>query len=460
MGCYVCCCGRLILGFGALWGRALTIRPEFPLQFSGLFEPHRFKVGKGGRGGMKSYAFADALLIEGVRQFERVLCAREDMNTIEESVHHLLEARIFALGLQGAYSIEKRAITGPMWEGRGRTEFIFKGLRHNVHNIKGLEGVTKVWVEEAAAVSKDSWTKLEPTIRWEDKARGRQSEIWLTYNPEQDDDFTHQYFFVNPPPDTLLVETSYLDNPWLPEVLRVAAETMLERDPVTYRNVWLGETISSLSGAIFSREMAAADESDRLGSWPVDRTKPVYTFWDLGFGDDTAIWFAQALGGWYHLIDYEEGNGKTIHDYMVILNQRGYMYGAHWLPWDGIDAMLHHKMTGDKSRSVEQLMRESCGAVPVRITPKMSITDQLNAARTIFPQVRIDRHACAPGIKSLRNYQWPPKNAAGVIAPKPLHNWASHASSAFCNLAVSIKQPKNPPPPSRPREEVEYSAYG
>lgn len=435
------------------------VRAQFPEQFAGLFEPHRFKVGKGGRGGMKSYAFADALLISGVQQFERVLCAREDMNTIEESVHHLLEARIIALGLRGLYQIEKRAITGPMFEGQGRTEFIFKGLRHNVHNIKGLEGVTKVWVEEAAAVSKDSWDKLEPTIRWEDKARGRASEIWLTYNPEQSDDNTHQRFFVDPPPDTLLIESNYLENPWLPDVLRVAAETMLAKDPVTYQNVWMGECISSLTGAIFAKEMASADESDRLGSWPVDRSKPVYTFWDLGYGDDTAIWFAQALGGWYHLIDYEEGNGKTIHDYVVALNQRGYVYGAHWLPWDSVSAMTHVKMAGgDKSKSIEQLMREACGSVPVRVTPAMKISDQLNAARTIFPQVRIDRTACAKGIKSLRNYQWPPKTASGVIAAKPLHNWASHASSAFCNLAVSIKQPKHTPPPA-PRQEEEYSAY-
>ncbi len=401
---------------------------------------------------MKSYAFADALLIHGTTQFERVLCAREDMNSIAESVHHLLETRIHALGLQGLYRIEKARIIGPDWPGFGPTEFIFAGLRHNVRNIKSLEGVTKMWVEEAANVSKDSWQTVIPTIRWEHKASGRQSEIWVTYNPEQSDDDTHQRFFVDPPPDTLLIETDYRDNNWLPDVLRVEAETMLAKDPVTYRNVWLGECISSLTGAIFSKEMKDADETDRLASWPVDRSKPVYTFWDLGYGDDTAIWFAQALGGWYHLIDYEEGAGKTIHDYMVTLNQRGYLYGAHWLPWDSVSAMTHVKLAGgDRSKSIEQLMREACGSTPVRVTPAMKITDQLNAARTIFPQIRIDRQACAAGIKSLRNYQWPPKSASGAVAAKPLHNWASHASSAFCNLAVSIRQPvADKPKPQRP----------
>ena len=42
-----------------------------------LWDPARFKVLYGGRGGGKSYAVADTLLLKGVFAAERILCARE-----------------------------------------------------------------------------------------------------------------------------------------------------------------------------------------------------------------------------------------------------------------------------------------------------------------------------------------------------------------------------------------------
>jgi phage terminase large subunit len=80
----------------------------------------------------------------------------------------------------------------------------------------------------------------------------------------------------------------------------------------------------------------------------------------------------------------------------------------------------------------------------------MLITDQINAARTVFPQCRFDQENCRDGIQGLRHYQWPPINEAKpkdlrVTQRKPLHNWASHPSSAFCGAAVAIRQPAAPP---------------
>ncbi len=450
------------------------IRPAFPEKLECLLKTHqheglcgnqcgRFKAVYGGRGGTKSYAMADASLIRAASQYERVVGIRETMDSIEESVHHLLEKRLYDIGLTDQFLVEKRAITSRhQWTGHGKSEFIFAGVRTDPGKIKSLEGATIMWAEEAHGITDGSWDIVIPTIRWEDRETNRKSEIWIAWNSRYSTDATHRRFVLETPDSAILIKTTYLDNPWFPDVLR----SDMERDRATswpkYSNIWLGECSTQVEGAIFGEQMKAADEEKRICQVSYDRTRPVQTFWDLGFGDLMAIWFAQPIDGRYSFIDYEEGNGLTIADWVVKLQQKGYVYGADWLPHDGVDAMLHHRLTGDKTRSVEQLMREA--GRNVRVAAKMAVHDRLNAARTIFSQCRFDAEKCRDGIQRLRHYQWGPPAKVGaakteVQRREPLHDAASHGADAFCTAAVSIKQPKNAVTVPA-RQAVEYSPYG
>lgn len=445
------------------------VRAQFPAKLRFLLDTHRhegicgnhcgrFKVPYGGRGGTKSYAAADASLMRAVSQYERIFCIRETMDSIEESVHHLLEKRIYDLGMERLFKIEKRAIsTHQKFEGHGVSEFIFAGIRSDPGKIKSLEGATIMWAEEAHGISDGSWDIVIPTIRWQDAATQRKSEIWITFNPRYAVDATFQRFVLDPPDSAIVAKTTYLDNPWFPDVLRSDMETDRKSSYAKYAHIWLGECSSQVDGAIFGEQMKAADEGKRITQVSYDRTKPVWTFWDLGFGDLMAIWFAQPADGWFNVIDYEEGGGLTIADWVVKLQQKGYVYGPDWLPHDGVDAKLHHRLTGDRTRSVEQLMRDA--GRNVRVAAKMAVHDRINAARTVFPQCRFDADRCKDGIHRLRHYQWGPATKLGVERREPLHDAASHGADAFCTLAVSIRQPRNQPPPE-PRREVEYSPYG
>ena len=91
---------------------------------------------------------------------------------------------------------------------------------------------------------------------------------------------------------------------------------------------------------------------------------------------------------------------------------RGYVYGRDWLPHDGIDTIIHGKLAGDRSRSIEGIMRAA--GRNVRIIPKMLVTEGINAARTIFPQCRFDAEKCYEGLRALRMYQWGNPSASGV----------------------------------------------
>lgn len=395
-----------------------------------LFQPARYKVLYSGRGAAKSWSIAAALLIIGAQRPLRVLCARETMQSMKDSVHRLLSDTIDRMGLRGVYEVQQATILGP-----NGTEFIFAGLLHNVANIKSAEGVDIVWVEEAQSVSQDSWDTLIPTIRKEG------SEIWISFNPRLATDPTYKNFVLDPPATAKVVKLSWRDNPWFPEVLRIELEEDKRRNMAKYLHVWEGECTSSVEGAVYGDEMAVALNEGRITSVSIDRTRAVDTFWDLGYGDSTAIWFAQALpGGTVHLVDYLENNGKPISWYLLELQSKGYLYGKDWLPHDGVDAIIHTKLaSGDKTRSIEQIMRAS--GRNVRIAPKLNITSGINAARSLLPNCRFDESKCARGLDCLRMYQWGPASKTGVSRSEPLHDQYSHGADAFRTLATSIRTP-------------------
>ena len=244
-----------------------------------LLEPRRYKCLYGGRGSGKSTAAADALLIEGARRKCRVLCAREFQNSLAESVHQLLCDRIDALGLQEYYRVLDTEIRGP----RG-TNFFFKGLRHNVRSLKSIAGITHVWVEEAQSITQESWDILTPTIR----AAG--SEIWVTFNPEQESDTIYQRFVQNVEPDDFVCRVNWDMNPFFTPELENERQRMLRTDPDRYDNIWEGNPIRFSKAQVFH------------GKWIVDEFTPgadwqgPYYGADWGFGPDPTA----ALRCWIH----------------------------------------------------------------------------------------------------------------------------------------------------------------
>lgn len=208
------------------------LRVQIPEKLGFLFEPHRYKVTWGGRGAGKSWAYARAAIVHALRRRHRILCARELQKSIRESVHQLLRRQITSLGLDASFHVTNnsiRCITSG-------SEFIFSGLRSNASEIKSMEGVTIVWVEEAEAVSEQSWELLIPTIR-EDGA-----EIWVVFNPQEPTDATYRRFIENPPPNARVEKMLWRDNPWFPSTLRKEKDYDYANDPEAAEHVWGGVT--------------------------------------------------------------------------------------------------------------------------------------------------------------------------------------------------------------------------
>lgn len=178
-----------------------------------------------------------------------------------------------------------------------------------------------------------------------------------------------------------------------------------------------------LFGAYYATEMLAAEKEERIGSVPYDTAVPVETWWDLGIGDSTAIWFAQRVGREIHLIDYYESSGEALHHYVKMMGERPYSYSDDVVPHD---AQARELISG-KTR-LEVL--ESLSRRPVVVT-KHSVDDRINAVRMNLNRCHFDAKKCERGIESLRQYRKEYDEKHKVHKSRPVHDWASHGADAF-----------------------------
>lgn len=288
-----------------------TVRIELPPKLVPVFADDgdsgkaRYRGAYGGRGSGKSFGFAKMAAIRGWERKLRILCARELQYTLRES--SLAEiARTIASEpwLDAFYDCGESYIRGA-----NGTEFIFRGLRHNIKEIKSLVGIDICWIEEAEQVSKESWRVLIPTIREPG------SEIWATWNPESLDSATRERFIGSPPERAKVVELNWRDNPWFPPELEEERQYDLRGDPDMYAHIWEGQCITRSDAQVLA------------GKWRVDTFEPSpkwggpYYGADWGFANDPSV----LVRCWIHqrvlYVEYEAyGVRVDLNDHYQLFN--------------------------------------------------------------------------------------------------------------------------------------------
>lgn len=404
-------------------------RLEFPDWAEVLFQPKRYKVLYGGRGGGKSWAVARALLVQAAKTPMRVLCTREVQKSIKDSVHRLLSDQIAAMGLSGFYEVLDTEIRG-----KNGSAFLFAGLlQHTIDSIKSFEGVDRVWVEEAHSVSKKSWDVLVPTIRKPG------SEIWATFNPQLDSDEVYARFVLAGRADCVALKVNYSENPWFPQVLedeRLEAKRTMK--PAEYEYVWEGKCLPAVDGAIYFDEVSAAEEQGRIRDVPHDPLLKVHAIWDLGWNDSMSIILAQRSASEIRIIDYIEDSHRTLVDYAQDLNAMRYQWGTDWLPHDGYSKDFK---TG---KSAQEILTAVGRNVPSTLdqVPRMDIEGGIKAARLVFPRIYFDKTKAARLIECLKRYRRHINQTTNEPG-QPLHDEYSHGADAFRYLCVVSDQMTN-----------------
>lgn len=272
------------------------LRIHIPPKLLPVFKPARgdlrYRGGKGGRGSGKSYNFAKMAATWGAVEPLRILCTRELQDSIKESFHAELRSAIASdPWLTSMYDVGVDYLRS--WNG---TEFLFKGLRHNIGSIKSTAQIDLCIVEEAEDVPEASWLALEPTIRAE------KSEIWVLWNPAREGSPVDMRFVKNPPPRSHIAELNYTDNPWFPAVLEEQrAHQQRTLDPETYAHIWDGAYLKKGKASVFG------------GCWRVDSFAPgddwdgPYYGLDFGFSQDPTA----GVKLWIHngrlFVEFESG---------------------------------------------------------------------------------------------------------------------------------------------------------
>lgn len=394
--------------------------------FGYLFKPKRYKVGYGGRGGGKSTAFGTALLVKGMQSKCLFLCCREYQVSISDSVHRLLAEIIEAEGMAEFYEVQKTTI-----KGKNGTEFIFKGLKHNIAEIKGLQGVDVAWADEAENISDRSWELLIPTIRKDG------SEIWVTFNTKNLSDPTYKRFVATQSDDIECKKISWRDNPFFPTVLDKERLKLQDRDKEAYDHIWEGEPDTRRSGAIFAKQIALARTEGRITKVPYDPVSEVFTAWDLGFGDSTAIWWLQFVGRELRWLECYDNSGEQLQHYAQIVKNKPYNYmrNGHFLPHDG----AHGNIRGD---SVSKQLA-SLGVQNQVLQRESDINPGIETLRQTISYSVFDDEKTKDGVYALENYGYEWDEDKGVFKPKPLHNWTSHYADAGRYAAIAAGIVKN-----------------
>jgi hypothetical protein len=192
---------------------------------------------------------------------------------------------------------------------------------------------------------------------------------------------------------------------------------------------------AAIRGAYYAKELNEAEraEPSRLTAIPHDPRLLTHTAWDLGVADSTVIWFVQTVGRETRFIDCLKGEGVGLDWYVAQLQQRGWLYGTHYLPHD---VEVRELGTGKSRKEV----LEGLGLNNIRVVPNIPIADGIQALRMLLPTCWFDAGRCKEGVEALRMYrrEWDDKRQE--FRTHPLHDWTSHYADAARYFAVGHQE--------------------
>lgn len=199
---------------------------------------------------------------------------------------------------------------------------------------------------------------------------------------------------------------------------------------------------AAIVGAYFGKEMRNLTDEGRITNVEYDPMFPCHTAWDLGYSDDTAIFWFQVVHGEIRVLDYHSSNGENIEYYTNLIKSKereyGYKYGTHWLPHDA-----RAKTLSSGGKSVIEQISTKIPIESLKIVPNLSLQDGIQASRMALQRAWFDTK-CQEGIECLRQYQREYDEDKKVFRDKPRHDWTSHGSDSWRYLSIAYREEEKP----------------
>lgn len=228
------------------------------------------------------------------------------------------------------------------------------------------------------------------------------------------------------------------DNPeWFLQMLRASETNIIPAEELSRQRQLMSDNEydqefecsfdAAIVGAVYGQWIADADKEDRITDRvQYDPAYPVYTAWDLGYDDATAIWFYQVGLNEIFIIDYYEWNGEGIGHYCEYLKKKGYRYyDFHYVPHDAAN-----KVMAAGGRSIVEQARDDY-QTKMMVIPSTSQQNGIEAARKTLPKCWFNATNCEKGLEALRNYHFKFNEDLKIFSSAPSHDWSSHAAKAF-----------------------------
>jgi hypothetical protein len=312
---------------------------------------------------------------------------------------------------------------------------LINGARIRLYGADSPDGLRGIFLD---SVVMDEYADMKPSI-WGAVVRplltDRKGSATFIGTPKGHNAFWEMY------------QTGVKSDDWYVKVLRASQTGILPQDELDdaaktmsadqYLQEFECDFESAILGAYYGKEMRQLTDQGRITEVEHDPLFPVHTAWDLGFSDDTAIWWYQVVFGEIRLLDYHSSNGQGVPFYAGIIQsreqERGYKYGYHYLPHDA------RAKTLSSNRSVIEQLSDKIPLKSIKITPNLKLQDGIQASRLALTRAWFD-HKCSDGIECLRQYQREYDEDKKVFRDKPRHDWTSHGSDAFRYLSIVWKE--------------------
>ena len=204
--------------------------------------------------------------------------------------------------------------------------------------------------------------------------------------------------------------------------------------PSQYEQEFLCSFEAAILGAYYGQEMRRLTDLGRICKVEVDEMFPVHTAWDLGYSDDTSIWWFQVVHGEIRVLEYHSTNGQTIPFYTGLILSKDYVYGTHYLPHDA-----RAKTLASGGKSVIEQISDKIPLKSLKIVPNLSIQDGIQASRLALMRAWFDAEKTMDGIECLRQYQREYDDDKKMFRDKPRHDWTSHGADAWRMLSIAWK---------------------
>ena len=239
------------------------------------------------------------------------------------------------------------------------------------------------------------------------------------------------------------------DSKWFCKTLRASKTNLLPQSeledaqasmsPDQYEQEFECSFEAAIMGAFYGKEMRVLTDAGRVTTVDYDPMFPCHTAWDLGYSDDTAIWWYQVVYGELRILDYHSSNGHQVSYYtdLIMAKERefNYKYGYHYLPHDA-----RAKTLASGGKSIIEQISSKIPLKSLKIVPSLSLQDGIQAARLALMRSWFDAEKCHDGIECLRQYQREYDEDKKVFRDKPKHDWTSHGADAFRMLAIAWKE--------------------